>query len=127
MPPLTRPSAITVAVRRSGGSLTARTTLAYAGRQFTGEAHRADDNRVAAVAQATLAALPGLVGAEVESAQVVAVPGRKVAMTVLGFPGEQGGYEAFVGSAVVRGEIEDALARSVLDAVTARIETEESP
>lgn len=127
VPSLAHPSAITISVRRAGTSLTARTTLTYPGQVLTGEAHRTDDNRVAAVAQATLAALPGRDGAEVESAQVVAVPGRKVALTVLGFPGAQGTYEAFVGSALVRGEVEDALARSVLDAVTARIDTEESP
>jgi hypothetical protein len=85
-----------------------------------------DDNRVAAVAQATLAALPGAAGAEVESAQILAVPGRKIALTVVEFPGDPGSYVAYVGSALVRGEVEDALARSVLDAVTARIETEES-
>jgi hypothetical protein len=125
VPSLAHPSAITISVRRAGTSLTARTTLTYPGLVLTGQAHRMDDNRVAAVAQATLAALPGHAGTQVESAQVVAVPGRKVALTVLGFPGGQGGYEAFVGSALVRDEVEDALARSVLDAVTARIETEE--
>jgi hypothetical protein len=64
---------------------------------------------------------------EIESAQVLAVPGRKVAVTVVGFPGDGDGYQASVGSALAGGEVEDALVRSVLDAVTAHIETEETP
>lgn len=120
------PTSIAISVRRSGGSLTAQTTLTYDDRVLTGHAHRDDDNRVRAIAEATLDALRDVTPSSLESAQVLAVPGRKVAVAVVEFPDAQGSYEAYVGSALVRGEVEDALARSVLDAVTDWIDIEET-
>ncbi len=126
-PVLTAPTAITISVRRSGSTLSAHTTLTYPDAVLAGEAHRGDDNRMRAIAQATLDALRDVAGGSLESAQIIAVPGRKVAVTVVEFPDAQGSYVAFVGSALVRGEVEDALARSVLDAITDHIDNEETP
>lgn len=121
------PSSIAVSVRRSGGALSAQTTLTYPDEVLTGHTHRTDDNRVRAIAEATVDALRAVAPGVLESAQVVAVPGRKVALTVVEFPTAGGSYTAYVGSALVRGEVEDALARSVLDAVTNWIGSEETP
>ncbi len=121
------PTAIAISVRRSGGSLSAATTLTYPGVEWRGQAHRDDNRRERAIAQATLDALREVVSAALESAQVLSVPGRRVALTVVEFPDALGEYKAYVGSALVHGEVEDALARSVLNAVTNWIDTEETP
>lgn len=121
------PTSIMISVRRSGGSLQAQTILAYDEVTLTGHAHRNDDNRVRAIAEATLDALRDVTSGSLESAQVLAVPGRKVAVSVVEFPDAHGDYEAYVGSALVHGEVEDALARSVLDAYTDKMDTEETP
>lgn len=130
-PVLATPSAITISVRRSGATLSAHTTLTYPDTVLVGEAHRDDDNRMRAIAQATLAALRDVSDSSLESAQIISVPGRKIAVTVVEFPDAHGSYRAFVGSALVRGEVEDAVARSVLDAITDHIDdqldTEETP
>lgn len=130
-PVLTAPTAITISVRRSGATLLAHTTLTYPDTVLVGQAQRTDDNRMRAIAQATLDALRDVADGSLESAQVIPVPGRKVAVTVVEFPDAQGSYDAFVGSALVRGEVEDALARSVLDAITDhiddQIDKEETP
>jgi hypothetical protein len=101
----------------------ASTSLALEGRVLSGSATRDDGDRQRAIALATLDALRPLLppGTDVESAQVVAIPGRKVALTVVEFPDEPRGYEVLVGSALVRGDEEDALARSVLSAFNRRI------
>lgn len=126
-PVLSAPTAITISVKRSGATLSAHTTLTYPDAVLVGESHRGDDNRMRAIAQATLEALREVSDGTLESAQIIPVPGRKVAVTVVEFPDAQGSYQAFVGSALVRGEVEDALARSVLDAITDHIDSEESP
>jgi hypothetical protein len=125
-PVLSAPTSIAISVRRSGTTLSAHTTLTYPEAVLVGEMRRDDDNRVRAIAQATLEALRDIAPGTVESAQVLAVPGRKVAVTVVEFPAAHGGYDAFVGSALVRGEVEDALARSVLDAITDWIDIKET-
>lgn len=124
---LSAPTAITISVKRSGATLSAHTTLTYPDAVLVGQAHRGDDNRMRAIAQATLDALREVADGSLESAQIISVPGRKVAVTVVEFPDAHGSYGAFVGSALVRGEVEDALARSVLDAITDHIDNEETP
>jgi hypothetical protein len=57
----------------------------------------------------------------VESTQVIAIPGRRIAVTVVEFPDESQAYQVLVGSALVRGDVEDALARSVLSALNRRL------
>ncbi|MEZ5185544.1 MAG: hypothetical protein R2720_07345 [Candidatus Nanopelagicales bacterium] len=118
-----RPALISISVRRSGGRVTASTSLAMAGMVLSGSATREDADRERTIALATLDALRPIVpeGVDIESAQIVAIPGRKVALTVVGFPDDTGQFEALVGSALVRGDTEDALARSVLSALNRRL------
>jgi hypothetical protein len=75
------------------------------------------------VAQATLRALSELLGssANVESAQVVSAGTREVALTVLTVSVPRLGEQLLTGSALVRGDESDAVARSVLDALNRRL------
>ena len=118
-----RPALTSISVRRTGGSVSATCSLALAGKVLTGSATRTDADRERAIALATLDALRPLLpeNVDVESAQVIAIPGRKVALTVLEFPDETRPYQVLVGSALVRGDVEDALARSVLSALNRRL------
>lgn len=118
-----RPALTSISVRRSGSTITATASLALGGKVLTGSASRDDADRERAIALATLDALrPFLPEAvDIESAQVVPIPGRKVALTVVAFPDESQPYQVLVGSALVRGDVEDALARSVLSALNRRI------
>ena len=120
-----RPALTSISVRRSGLTLTATTSLALTGRVLSGSATCTDDDRELAIARATLDALrPLLPGpADVDSATIVSVPGRKVALTVIAFPDEPAPYQLLVGSALVRGDVEDALARSVLSALNRRLDS----
>ena len=92
----------------------------YTGRATgpSGPAHRP---RI--IATATLAALTELLGipAQVESAQVLEVGMREVAVTTLCLTIPRLGDQALCGSALVRGDEEDAVARSVLAAVNRRL------
>lgn len=118
-----RPALTSITVQRSGGRVSATAALALTGQVLTGRATRDDGDRVLAIAQATLAAVQPLLAApaDVESAQVIAVPGRQVAVTVLTLAAESGTGQVLVGSALVRGDLEDALARSVLSALNRRL------
>ena len=73
--------------------------------------------------QATLVALTELLGipASVESSQLVEVGLREVALTVLTLSIPRLGEQVLCGSAMVRGDAEDAVARSVLAAVNRRL------
>ena len=75
------------------------------------------------VAQATLRALDELLGttAEVESAAVVMVGAREVAVTVLSVMVPRSGEQVVTGSALLRGDESDAVARAVLDALNRRL------
>jgi hypothetical protein len=90
---------------------------------MSGQAVREDGDRERAIAQATLDALRPLLpeSVDVESTQVIAIPGRRIAVTVVEFPDESQAYQVLVGSALVRGDVEDALARSVLSALNRRL------
>lgn len=122
-----RPTLLSISVRRSAAVVNASVSLCLDGRTLSGEVTRNDDDRSRAIASATLAALDSVLAGPVslESAQVVAIPGRKVAITVLELPDEQAQFRTLVGSALVRGEIEDALALSVLDALDHQSNDEE--
>ncbi len=122
-----RPALTSISVRRAGQTLIATTSLALSGRVLSGTASRTDGDRERAIALATLDALRPLLpdAVEVESAQVVAIPGRRVALTVVEFPDESDQYQVLVGSALVRGDMEDALARSVLSALNRRLDSKE--
>jgi hypothetical protein len=75
------------------------------------------------VARATLAALSDLLGqtVEVESADLLDAGTRSVAVTVLTVVAPRQGEQVVSGSAVVRGDEADAVARSVLDALNRRL------
>ena len=75
------------------------------------------------MAGATLAALTELLGipAQIESAQVLDVANREVALVSLVLTIPRLGDQALVGSALVRGDEEDAVARAVLAAVNRRL------
>lgn len=118
-----RPALTSISVRRSGSSVTASATLALTGQVLTGSASRDDGDRERTIALATLDALRPLLpeAVDIESAQVVTIPGRAVALAVVEFPDESRPNQLLVGSALVRGDVEDALARSVLSALNRRL------
>lgn len=118
-----RPALTSISVHRSGSTVTATATLALAGKVLTGAATREDADRDRAIAEATLDALRPLLpkGVGIESAQVVNLPARRVAVTVVVFPAAAEASQVLVGSALVRGDAEDALARCVLSALNRRI------
>lgn len=120
-----RPALTSISVRRSGSTLVATTSLALGGRVLSGTATDHDGDRERVVAHATLDALRPLLTdrAEIESAQVVQLPGRRVALSVVVLPGAAREYQVLVGSALVRGDVEDALARSVLSALNRRLDS----
>jgi hypothetical protein len=80
-------------------------------------------HRSTLVAQATVKALEHLLGgnAEVESSQVVRTGPREVAVTVLSVDVPRLGEQLVSGSALVRGDENEAIARSVLDALNRRL------
>lgn len=75
------------------------------------------------VAKATLGAIDDLLRtpAEVESAAIVDIGGRAVAVTVVNVLEAQPGGLVVCGSALVRGDEDDAVARSLLDALNRRL------
>ncbi len=124
LPPGTpRPALTSISVRRSGNSVLASASLTLRGTHMSGQAVREDGDRERAIALATLDALRPLLpdAVDLESTQVIAIPGRRIAVSVVEFPDESQAYQVLVGSALVRGDIEDALARSVLSALNRRL------
>ncbi len=125
-PNLPRPAIGSIMVRTAGNEAEALVTVAATGGHLfdgravgpSGAAHRCR-----LVAQATLNALEELLGstASVESAQVVAAGARDVAMTVLTVLVPRLGEQLLTGSALVRGDESEAVARSVLDALNRRL------
>lgn len=118
-----RPALTAISVKRAGSEVSATASLTLDGRIMTGRATRHDGDRERTIATATLAALTEMLptDVELESSQVIAIPGRTVALTVVRFPDGSGRQQPLVGSALVRGEVEDALARSVLSALNRRL------
>jgi hypothetical protein len=80
-------------------------------------------HRCRLVAQATLNALQELLGstAVVESSQVVPAGDRSVALTVLTVSVPRLGEQLLTGSALVRADESEAVARSVLDGLNRRL------
>lgn len=120
-----RPALTSIAVRVDGDRLEATTTLALNGRIINGQCIGDASDRTAIVASATLGAVAGLLdcSAVVESALIVDVAGIDAAVTILRLEsnGNDGADDLLVGSALVRGDSEDATARSVLSALNRRI------
>lgn len=122
---LPRPALTSITVTSSEGESEVSVALAIAGSVFAGHATGpgAPVHRPRIVAAATLAAMTELLGipAQVESAQILEIGLRDVAVTVLTLTIPRLGEQVLCGSALVRGDAEDAVARSVLAAVNRRL------
>jgi len=120
-----RASITSLTVRTSGAEAEAAVSLAFGDEVFDGTASGsgAASYRHRLVAQATLVALEPLLGlpTEVESVTVIDAGIHSVALTVLVVNVPRIGPQSTSGSAVVRGDEADAVARSVLDALNRRI------
>jgi hypothetical protein len=122
---LPRPALMSIGTTRSETETIVDVQLAIAGAVFSGRADGPTGSlhRPRIIASATLAALTELLGipAQVESAQVIEVANREVALTTLILTIPRLGDQVLCGSALVRGDEEDAVARSVLAAVNRRL------
>lgn len=117
-----RPALTSIAVRLDGDRVEATATLALNGRVLTGQSMGHASNRTAIIASATLGAVTPLLDSEatLETATLIEVGERKVALSVLRLDAEDPA-EILVGSAIIRGDSEDATARSVLSALNRRL------
>ena len=120
-----RPAIASIMVRSAGPEAEAVVVLAASGLTFEGRATGASGlaHRTRLVARATLAALGELLGhsVEVDSAEIVESGPHRVAVTVLTILAARSGEQLVSGSAVVRSDEADAIARSVLDALNRRL------
>lgn len=120
-----RPALTSISTTKSEGETLVDVTMAIGREVYTGRATGPTGpvHRPRIIATATLAALTELLGipASVESAQVLEVGMRQVAVTTLTLTIPRLGDQALCGSALVRGDEEDAVARSVLAAVNRRL------
>jgi len=127
-PTVTRPAIASIMIRRSGQETEAVVSIAAAGGLvFEGRVvgPGGAPQRPRLIAQATLAALAEPLGApaEVEWAQVVPAGERDIALVVLSVTIPRLGEQAVSGTAIVRGDEADAVARAVLDALNRRLAT----
>lgn len=116
-----RPALTSIAVKTSDDRVEATASLALSGRVLTGTSAGPIEDRTAIVAAATVSAVAALVdaSAELDTARIIELDGHLLAVSVVRLPGES--PEFLVGSAVVRGDEEDATARSVLSALNRRL------
>jgi hypothetical protein len=123
--PVVRPAIAAIMVRSGKGQTEASVTLAAGDRLFEGRSQgpAGHSHRARLVAIATLEAVAELLGqaCEVESSTVVATGSREVALTVLTMSLPRIGEQVLTGSAVVRGDDADAVARSVLAALNRQL------
>jgi hypothetical protein len=123
--PEVRPVISSIMVRTAGAEAEATVALGAEGKVYEGRVigSGAPTHRPRLVAQATLAAVRDLLDtqAEVEDAFLHDTGSRLVALTVLSITVPRVGPQAVSGSAVVRTDEADAVARSVLDAVNRRL------
>jgi len=121
-----RPALTSITVSTSEGESHVTVDLIVDGHIFSGKASGpgAPAHRPRIVAGATLNALSELLGmpAQIESAQIVEAGIREVAVTVLTIAIARFGDQTLCGSAIVRGDSEDAVARSVLAALNRRLQ-----
>lgn len=109
----------------TGLEATATVTLAAAGKLYEGSSTTPStaSSRPRLIARATLASVTQLlpVGAcDIEQAQIVQIGGRTVAVSVVQVVTAEG-EQIVTGSALVRSDEADAVARSVLDAMNRRL------
>lgn len=120
-----RPSIAAIMVRSGKGETEASVTLATGDELFEGSSKgpAGQTHRARLVAIATLDAVSELLGqpCEVESSTIVATGTREVALTVLTMAVPRTGEQVLTGSAVVRGDDADAVARSVLAALNRQL------
>lgn len=120
-----RPVVSSITVRTTGDVAETTISVSLAGATFEGSATGSASvaARPRLVAQATLTALRELLGtpAELDHAAVVQVGGRSVAVCVLTLSLPRQGDQLMTGSALVRSDEVDAVARSVLDALNRRL------
>ena len=120
-----RPALASIDVRTAGGEAEVTVVLSVAGEDFTGTATGPGlpVHRPRLVAQAAVAAVADLLGlpAQVESAQLLEVGLREVAVCVLSLSVPRLGEQILCGSALVRGDQTDAVARSVLASLNRRL------
>lgn len=116
-----RPALTSIAVKTTDDRVEATASLALSGRVLTGTSAGPIGDRTAIVAAATVSAVAALVdaSAELDTARIVELDGHLLAISVVRLPDES--PEFLVGSAVVRGDEEDATARSVLSALNRRL------
>ena len=123
--PIVRPAIAAIMVRSGKGQTEASVTLAAGDRLFEGRSQgpAGHSHRARLVAIATLDAVAELLGqaCEVESSTVVPTGSREVALTVLTMALPRIGEQVLTGSAVVRGDDADAVARSVLVALNRQL------
>jgi hypothetical protein len=121
-----RPALTSITVSTSDGESHVRVDLLVDGVTFSGNASGpgAPAHRPRIVASATLDALTELIGmpAQIESAQIAEAGVRAVALTGLVIHVPRFGDQTLCGSAIVRGDAEDAVARSVLAALNRRLQ-----
>ncbi|MEI8057095.1 MAG: hypothetical protein WCI29_06785 [Actinomycetes bacterium] len=124
-PAPTRPALTSIRVSSANGDSEVEVTLTVEGSVFVGLASgpAALAHRPRIVATATLAALSEMLGmsAQIESAQIVSAGLREAALCVLSLQVPRLGEQILCGSALVRGDAEDAVSRSVLAAVNRRL------
>jgi hypothetical protein len=124
-PPGNRPRIASIAVRTADGQTDAAVTLSAGTELFEGRAigPAGTSHRARLVAAATLDAVSELLGqsCEVESALIVHTESRDVALSVLTLSVPRLGEQVLTGSAAVRGDDADAVARSVLDALNRQL------
>lgn len=118
-----RPALTSIAVKLDGDRIEATAVLALHGRVLTGSCIGDAAERTSVVASATLGAVSGLLDFDVhvDSARIVDVTGHDVALSILRLDTEDPRSGLLVGSALVRGDTEDATARSVLSALNRRL------
>ena len=123
--PSTRPVIAAIMVRSSGGLIEATVSMSVGDTVFEGRAEGAagHSHRARLVAMATLDAVHELLGqpCEVESSVVLPVGGRDVAVSVLTMMVPRAGEQVLTGSAAVRGDEAEAVARSVLAALNRQL------
>ena len=123
--PAHRPIMASVAMMTTGHESTATVSLKVGSQMHSGSAtgSAAQSQRARITAMATLDALGELLGmgCEIESAQVVVADAHEAALVVLSLAVPRVGLQLLTGSAVVRTDPIDAVARAVLSALNRQL------
>ena len=120
-----RPTISAITVRTSGDEAEVSVALTANGHTFEGQLTGPANisHRPRLVAQATLAAVSELLGqqATIESVTIIPSGSKSIVLTVVSIMTPRVGEQDLTGSALIRGDEADAVARSVLDALNRRI------